>query len=92
METTFAILVGAAAIGVFIWLIIPSRTQKARADNELIDPSDARQIGFLIGMMGGGVADAAVARFALERFQQIHGRKATTRDAGIVAGLISGMK
>jgi hypothetical protein len=88
MNTIFAILVGAAALGLFIWLMISSSSPKKEADGELIDPSDSRQIGLLIGLSGGGIADAAVARFALERFEQIHGRKATTKDVGIVIGLL----
>ena len=92
METIFAILIGASAIGVFIWLLIPGPTRATKTGDELIDASDSRQLGQLVGLAGGTVADAAVARYALERFEQIHGRKATTRDAGIVAGLISGMK
>jgi hypothetical protein len=92
MNTVFAIVIGIAALGFFVWLFIPSSSQKHGGDGELIDPSDSRQIGMLIGLMGGGVADAAVARFALERFEQIHGRKATTKDVGIVVGLMSGGK
>lgn len=88
MQTVFTILIGVAALVVFIWLFIPSSSTKA--SGELIDPSDARQIGMLIGVAGGGVADAATARFALERFEQIHGRKATTRDVGTVVGLMRG--
>ena len=42
----------------------------------------------LIGLAGGDVADAAVARYALERFEQTHGRKATTRDVGVVVGFM----
>ena len=87
MSNIFVILIGAAALGFFIWLMIPSSAQH-QSDGELIDPSDSRQIGLLIGLAGGGIADAATARFALERFEQIHGRKATTRDVGIVVGLM----
>ena len=91
MHTIYVILIGAAALGVFIWLLIPSSSSKpATADGELIDPSDSRQIGLLVGLAGGGIADAAVARFALERFEQIHGRKATTKDVGMVVGLMGG--
>ena len=91
MHNLFAILIGAGALVVFVWLFIPSSSQKSNsADDQLIDPSDSRQIGMLVGLAGDGIADASVARFALERFEQIHGRKATTRDAGIVAGLMRG--
>jgi phosphotransferase system glucose/maltose/N-acetylglucosamine-specific IIC component len=90
MQSIFAILIGVAALAFFVWLFIPSSPAKETSDGELIDPSDSRQIGMLIGLAGGGIADAAVARFALERFEQIHGRKATTRDVGIVVGLMIG--
>ena len=89
MDNVFAILVGVAALGFFIWLLISSSSLKQNTGGELIDPSDSRQIGLLIGLAGGGIADAALARFALERFEQIHGRKATTSDVGIVVGLMS---
>lgn len=84
MEHLFAIILGIAALGIFVWLLWPG----ASAD-EIIDPSDSRQIGVLIGMTGGDIADAAVARFALQRFEEIHGRRATTRDLGLVAGLMT---
>lgn len=91
MDTISSILIGAAALAVVIWLLVPSSSSKPpAADGDLIDPSDSRQIGLLIGLTGGGIADAAVARFALERFEQIHGRKATTRDVGLVVGLMRG--
>jgi hypothetical protein len=94
MNHIFAIIVGVAALGVFAWLFWPdSSPPDSAADSSvdpIIDPSDSRQIGMLIGMMGGSIADAAVARVALERFEQIHKRKATTRDIGVVVGLMRG--
>jgi hypothetical protein len=90
MDSFFAFVIGAATLGVFIWLMIPSSTPRTLGEGEeLIDPSDSRQIGMLMGLAGGDVTDAAVARYALERFEQIHGRKATTRDIGFVAGLMT---
>jgi hypothetical protein len=90
MGNVYGILLVAAALGIFIWLLIPSSALNEPGDGELIDPSDSRQIGLLVGMAGGGIYSAAVARFALERFEQLHGRKATTRDVGIVVGLMTG--
>lgn len=93
MNTFYAIVIGAAAIGFLIWLLSGSSsrlTDSASDQSELIDPSDSKQIGRLIGMTGGSVTDAAVARFALEQFEQIHGRKATTGDVGVVVGLMTG--
>jgi hypothetical protein len=94
MQYIFAIIVGVAALAFFVWLLLPdgasTDTPTNTSPDELIDPSDSRQIGMLVGMMGGSIADAAVARFALERFEQIHNRKATTRDIGAVVGLMRG--
>ena len=93
MDTIYLSLVGAAAIVVFIWLLIPSSSSKpSAADGEFIDPSDPGQIGWLVGLAGGAPADAAVALFALDRFEQIHGRKATSREVGTVLGLMSELK
>jgi hypothetical protein len=90
MHNVFAILIGLTALGFFVWLLMPSSSSEKPGDGELIDPSDSRQIGMLIGMTGGDINDAAGARFALQRFEEIHGRKATTRDVGIVIGLMRG--
>lgn len=82
----FEIIIGVAAVAFFLWMLIsPS------GDNDKeIDPNDPRVIGNLTGLMGGSVVDAAVLRFALQRFEAQYGRKATARDLGIVAGMING--
>ena len=82
-------LIGLVAFGCFIWLVWPNRSKPvAHRDDEVIDAENAQQIGFLVGLVGGNIADAAVARFALRRFEETHGRKATMRDAAIVVGLM----
>ncbi len=88
------ILVGLAAVIFFIWLIIPTQKShmKTYSDDDVINPDDSQQIGFLVGMMGGDIADAAIARYALQRFEETHGCKATMRDKGVVVGMISAMK
>ncbi|WP_309572543.1 hypothetical protein [Deinococcus sp.] len=45
--------------------------------------------GMMEDSMGGTIVDAAVMRYALDRFEQ-HGRKATARDLGMVAGIVQG--
>jgi hypothetical protein len=57
--------------------------------SDIIDPNNSAQIGMLIGMLGGTITDAAVLKYALERFEQTYGRKATVTDVGILAGMIT---
>lgn len=94
MNQVLEIIFGIAILALFVWLMMPSPAGKngVAADDKVIDPSDSTQIGVLIGMTGGTIADAAVARYALQRFEEMHGRKATVRDMGMVAGLMSTMK
>ena len=89
MTTLLQAVVPLAALALFIWMLASSRTGSA---SEFIDPDDSRQIGTLVGLTGGSIPDAATMRFALDRFQKQHGRRATTRDIGTVLGLIKGMK
>ncbi|MEI7861690.1 MAG: hypothetical protein WCJ21_03635 [Planctomycetota bacterium] len=95
MNQVFQLVFGITVLSFFVWLLIPSRTSstlKASSDEEFIDPENSRQIGLLVGMTGGSIPDAAVMRFALQRFQQIHGRLATTREIGVVLGLINSQR
>ena len=89
----------ALAIGLFIfamWLLTPSKNDKHGSSDDIVfDSSDSRQIGILIGMTGGSIVDAAVAQYALQRFEETYHRKATSRDIGIIIGFahaISGSK
>lgn len=86
METSvFAMLFCGVIVVLFFWVLLTG--QSGSSTGELIDPDDAGQIGRLVGLAGGDIPSAAVLRFALQRFEQIHGRKATTRDIGIVLGI-----
>ena len=88
--TIIQIIVGGCVLAFFFWVLIPNSKSGGRdkAGDPFIDPDDTRQIALLIGLKGGSIPDAAVMRFALQRFEQEHGRRATTRDIGIVLGLI----
>ena len=80
-----------AAFAFLVWLFIPTSKMSANSDRSgdpFIDPDGSYQIGLLVGLTGGSIPDAATMRFALDRFQKMHGRRATSRDIGIVLGLI----
>ena len=89
MTNLLQAIVPLAALAFFIWMLANSRRDSG---SEFINPDDARQIGTLVGLTGGSIPDAATLRFALDRFQKQHGRRATPRDIGIVLGMIKGMK
>ena len=86
-----------AGIGfcLYVALVIHSWFQKmeihATSQNDVIDPNNLYQVGYLVGMTGGTVADAATVRYALERFEQTHGYKPTLRDGAIVVGIMNSM-
>ncbi len=65
------IAVGLGAVGFFVWLLMPSRgtaaaEAQARAAREE-DGATAAQMGVGTGLAGGGIEDAAIARYALSR-------------------------
>lgn len=91
MPGALTIIIGVLAVAFFVWLFIPTKATAPPSDTSgttLIDPDDSYQIGMLVGMTGGSIPDAAVMRYALDRFKQIHSRPATTQDIGNVLGLI----
>lgn len=96
MEHVPVIIVGIAAVGVLVWLVWPNpSTERSPADlaeGELLDASDSQQMGLLAGLTDGDIEDAAVMRYALQRFEEIHGHKPTTRDIATVAGLMDPTK
>ena len=96
MGNIIAIIIGIAVVAFFIWLMLPSPKAAPLAtkssDNPFIDPDDSYQIGLLVGMSGGSIPDAALMRFALLRFEEKYGRRATTADIGLVLGLIETVK
>lgn len=64
--------------------------QQAEGD-QIIDPTDPKQIGLFIGMAGGSIPDAAVAKWVLQRFEEKNGRKATFKDVAMLVGIFQGL-
>ena len=95
MQSMLTFILAIGVLGILVWLMIPTastRDNKIGSTDPFIDPDDSYQIGLLVGMTGGSVPDAAVMRFALQRFQEIYGRRATSTDIGIVLGLINSIE
>ena len=90
MGPILGLLAALAVFAFIVWLVWPTKTTAASDPGQALDAENARDLGFLTGLLGGSVADAAIARFALKRFEETHGRKATMNDAGTVAGLMKG--
>jgi hypothetical protein len=80
----------------YVVFMVSSWFDKSSADDtagqEEITIDNPAQIGVLVGLMGGTMADAAIVQSALLRFEQTHGRKPTMQDAGSVVGLLNSMK
>ena len=100
MSSILALGIAAIAVAFFVWILIPSSTETtgssaSGADTAtdsgavlFIDPNNAEQIGRLVGMAGGNIVDAAIIRSTLQRFEAVHGRRATTQDIGMVLGML----
>jgi nitrate reductase gamma subunit len=84
-------LIGIGSICLFIWIFFV-KSNKPTTAQESLETEQAQVIGLITGMMGGSISDAATARYALQRFETQHQRKATSRDIAIVMGMIRGMK
>jgi hypothetical protein len=90
MKEIVQIVVAIAAVAFFVWMLLGSKSEAS--GDAFIDPSDPRQIGTLTGMLGGDVVDAVIVNAVLRQFERAHGRKATVKDMGIVAGMLRNMR
>ena len=91
MSLLIQLTIGVFACVCFGWLIINQSTAseaRVSSQDDQIEPNNSYQVGYLMGMSGGTVADASVVRHALTRFEQTHGYKPTLRDAAEVVGLM----
>jgi len=94
-ENIVGIAITIVVVAAAIWLFLGPATAtpgKGTDADETIDPSNPEQLGRLIGLTGGSITDAVTAQFALRRFEETTGRRATFRDAATVAGLVSTIK
>lgn len=86
---------GLLGLGYVIFMVL-SWFEKPKVDSsaghENLAADNPAQIGVLVGLTGGTIADAATAQSALVRFEQTHGRKPTMQDAGVVVGLMNSLK
>lgn len=86
--TVWAALVAIVCVAVFIWVwFVPSK--KPWTASERAKAEENRILGALVGAMGGDINNAVIARYALDRFEAQHGRKATMNDLGVLLGMIS---
>ena len=67
----------------FFWMVVSSHSDASKTPAD--DQGDTRRIGYLTGIQGGSVEDAAVAKFAINRARG----KAANADARDVATVTS---
>ena len=92
MSPVIQMILGLASCAFFVGLMVSKTSTKGGtvcSQDDVIDPHNSYQLGFLMGMTGGTITDAAVVRYALERFEKTHGYKPTLRDAALVIGLMN---
>ena len=89
MSLLIQIMIGFGASLFFCWLIFAHASPAAArisSQDDLIDPTNSYQIGYLVGMTGGTVSDPIVIGDALKHFEQTHGYRPTLRDAAAIVG------
>jgi hypothetical protein len=78
-------------IAFVIWGNLPSKKSATRNQtHKALSTSagaDQKDLGFVTGISGGDLADAAKANYALSRLRQEHGREPTPYEIGLVVGL-----
>ena len=92
MSPLTLLILGLASCAFFVGLVFSKTSTKGGtvcSQDDVIDPHNSYQLGFLMGMTGGTITDATVVRYALERFEKTHGYKPTLRDAALVIGLMN---
>lgn len=68
MQVLLALACTAGALALLGWLLKDTPSTPP-------DPNDARDVGFMTGMLGGDIEDAFIARHALERAAEERKRK-----------------
>ena len=87
----------AVALFLFVcWLLSgrsgPAKNGQQPEGDQIIDPTDPKQIGLFVGMAGCSIPDAAVAKWLLQRFEETNGRKATFKDVAMLVGIFRGLR
>ncbi len=90
MNMVISLLILVAIVGFVIWGNLPKRGPQAPIDPiEAAKEARDREIGFIVGMLGGDIAEAARVRYAVERLEAQTGRIATPHEVGIAAGIVT---
>lgn len=78
-------------IAFVIWGNLPSKKSVTRNQtHKALSTSagaDQKDLGFVTGISGGDLADAAKANYALSRLRQEHGHEPTPYEIGLAVGL-----
>lgn len=94
MDHVFPVVVFLAIMAFLFWLFVWPTPKKAATEDKptgsIIDPEDSYKIGLILGMAGGSFTDAVIARHALQRFQEMHGRPAMDTDMATLLGIVRG--
>jgi hypothetical protein len=90
MNTVIAIVIGGAALLIFLWLMGGRRSTPNPSGPKSAD--QASQVDTLTGLLGGSVEDAAKAQYALKALEEKTGQPPTLQDIGMAVGMVQGAK
>ena len=76
-------MVAVAVVGLFCWMTLTKPTEPTAS----LPADTVQKIGGAVGILGGSVAHAATARFALERTYVRTGALPTDQDIAFAAGM-----
>jgi hypothetical protein len=52
-------------LGIFFWMVVSSNNETPTTNGD--DPATDRRVGYMSGLQGGSIEDAAIAKFAINR-------------------------
>jgi hypothetical protein len=74
-------------LGICVWSWL---TPSPKSTTSAGDAEHDRQIGHIIGMLGGSIEEAAQARYTISRLEEDLGRRATRHEMAIAVGVTLG--
>ncbi|MBK8094339.1 MAG: hypothetical protein IPK32_20850 [Verrucomicrobiaceae bacterium] len=90
MNVALTIISALIVIGWLILMLWSWFTPSPPSTTKESDPESDREIGYLVGLLGGSIETAAHVRYAISRLEEDLGRKATLHEKATAVGVTLG--